>query len=64
MGNSSSWKTRVEKGVPKSPPNYDDTPPSTGVSVKTSGIGESAREHGAGLMDKEACADEDTDEDD
>ena len=52
-------------GVPKSPPTYDDTtPPSAGVSVKTSGVGENARANGAGLMDEDACADEDTDEDD
>lgn len=55
---------RVETGVPKSPPNYNDTPPSAGVSVRTSGVGENARAHGAGLMDEDSCADEDTDEDD
>lgn len=55
---------RAEKGVPKSPPKYGDTPPKAGVSVKTWGAGEGARKHGADLMDEEACADEDDDEDD
>ncbi len=55
---------RVEKGVPKSPKNYEDAPPNASVSVKTLGVGESAQKHGAGLMGEEACADEDTDEDD
>lgn len=55
---------RVKKGIPKSPPTYDDTPPKAGISVKTSGAGEGARKHGAGLMDEETCADEDDDEDD
>ena len=32
--------------------------------MKTSGAGESARKHGAGLTSEEACADEDEDEDD
>ena len=64
MGSSSSWKTRVEKGVPRNPQNYDDTPPNEGVSVKALGVGGSARKHGASLIDEEACADEDTDEDD
>lgn len=64
MGSSSSWKTRVEKGIPKSPSDYDDTSPNAGVGVETSGVGEGARKQGAGLVDAEACADEDTDEDD
>lgn len=55
---------RVEKGVPKRSPRYDDTPPKAGVSVKSPGAGEGARKHSAGLMDEEACADEDDDEDD
>ena len=57
---------RVEKGVPKSPPNeYNDTPPAPGRgAVKTSGAGEGVRKHAAGLPDDEACADDDDDEDD
>ena len=55
---------RVEKGVPRSPPRYDDTPPQAGVGIKTSAAGEGARKHGAGLIDEEASADEDEDEDD
>lgn len=56
---------RVEKGVPESPPNYDDTQTIAGVIVtKTSSAGEGAHRHGAGLMDEEACADEDDEEDD
>ena len=55
---------RVEKGVPRSPPGYDDTPPKASVSIETSGAGESACKHGAGLMDEEDCADEDVDGDD
>ena len=55
---------RVEKGVPKSPPQHDDTLPKSCVSVKTSDAGEGARKHGKGLAVGEACADEDDDEDD
>lgn len=55
---------RVEKGIPRSPPRYDDNHPQASVSIETSGAGEGAREHGTGLMDEEACADEDADEDD
>ena len=55
---------RVEKGVPRSMPRYDDTPPQAGVKIKTSGAGKGARKHGAGLIDEEASADEDKDEDD
>ena len=64
MGSSSSWRMRVEKGVPRSPPRYDETPPKAGVSTETLSAGEGARKHGAGLMDEEACADADEDEDD
>ena len=55
---------RVEKGVPRNPPTYDDTPPEAGVSIETSGAGEGAGKHGAGLMNEETCADENEDEDD
>lgn len=55
---------RVEKGIPRSPPRYDDTPPQASVSIETSGVGEGARKHGAGLMDEEACTDGDVDNDD
>ena len=55
---------RVEKGVPKRSPRYDDTPPKAGVSVRSPSAGEGARKHIAGLMDEKACADEDDDEDD
>lgn len=54
---------RVEKGIPRNPPKYDDTHPQASVSIETSRAGEGAREHGAGLMDEEAGADEDLDED-
>jgi len=54
---------KVEKGVPKSPPKYDDAAPNVG-GVKTSGAGEGAHKHSAALPDEEACADEDDDEDD
>lgn len=63
MGTSSSWKTRVEKGVPRSPPIYDDIPPKAGVSTKSSGAGEGARKHGTGLISEDACDDETEDED-
>lgn len=53
---------RVEKGVPRSPTEYDDTLPRASVSVKTSGAGEGAQKHGPGLTDEEACADEDEDD--
>lgn len=55
---------RVEQGVPMSPSTCDNTPPETGVNMKTSGAGGGARKHGAGLMGGEACAGEDEDEDD
>ena len=55
---------RVEKGVPRSPPRYDDTPPKAGVSTENSGAGEGTRKHGAGLTDEQTCANEDEDEDD
>ena len=52
---------RVEKGVPRSPPRYDVTPPK---NTETSGAGEGPRKYGAGLVDEQTCADEDEDEDD
>ena len=57
---------RVEKGIPKSPPNeYNEISPATAVGVvKTSGAGEGVRKQSAGLSDEEACADDDDDEDD
>ena len=55
---------RVEKGIPRDFPKYNDTPSAGGVVSKTDGAGEGIRKHGAGLMDKEACDDEDEDEDD
>ena len=55
---------RAENGVSKSPLNYDDIHPTAGGFLKTSGAGESARKHGASLIDEEACADEDEDDDD
>ena len=55
---------RVEKGVPRSPPRYDDTPPQAGVSTETLVAGGGACKHGAGLTDEQTCADEDEDEDD
>lgn len=54
---------RVEKGIPKSPLQWNDTASSSNV-VKTSGAGEGACKRSAGLPDEEACADEDDDEDD
>lgn len=65
MGNSSSWKTRVERGVPFDKNNKHETAPDMiGPSNKTSSAGESAKKRGAGLLDEEASADEDDDEDD
>ena len=55
---------RVEKGVSKNSPRYNNTPPESNVSIKTSGAGGGACKHGAGLMNEEACADEVEDEDD
>ena len=62
MGSTSSWKMRVEKGVHKSPPKVNDIPHKAGVSVKPLGAGEGARKHVAGLMDGEACVDDEDDE--
>lgn len=66
MGSTSSWRMRVEKGVPKNAPNeYNETHPTTATGVvKISDAGEGVRKHGAGLSDEEACAEEDEDEDD
>ena len=50
--------------MPRSPRQYDDLPPTVIVNMKTSGASEGARQHGAGPLDEEACADEDEDEDD
>ena len=62
MGNTFSWKMRVEKGVHKSPPKQNDIPPKACISAKPLGAGESARKHVAGLMDEEACVDDEDDE--
>lgn len=63
MGSTSSWKMRVEKGIPRSPPQFNDS--AAGVdAVKITGAGESDYKRSAGLPDEEACADEDDNEDD
>ncbi len=54
---------RVEEGIPKSPPQNNNTPPDI-VVAKTSGAGEGTCKRSAGLPNEEACADEDDDEDD
>jgi len=54
---------RVEKGIPRSPPQFNDS--AAGVdAVKITGAGESDYKRSAGLPDEEACADEDDNEDD
>lgn len=55
MGNFSSWRTRVKKGILKSPPPKNDA---TGT-VETLGAGEGTRKHNVELPDEETCADED-----
>ena len=66
MGSTSSWRMRVEKGIPKNAQNeYYETPSTTATGVvKTLAAGEGVRKRGAGLSDEEACAEEDDDEDD
>ena len=53
---------RVEKGVHKSPPKHNEIPPEACICVKPLSAGESARKHVAGLMDEEACVDDEDDE--
>ena len=60
MGISSSWKNRVEEGVPR---GKDEQRSHANEAVAT-GIGENAGKREAGLPDGEACDDEDDDEDD
>ena len=62
MGNSSSWKTRVEKGVHKSPPKHNHIPSEACICVKPLSAGEGAGEHLAVLTDEEACVDDEVDE--
>ena len=62
MGNSSSLKMRVEKGVHRSPPKHNDIPPEACICVQPLSAGESARKQVAGLTDEEACADDEDDE--
>ena len=62
MGSFSSWRTRVEKGVPKSPNQGSDTASAVNAQVLVV-TGGGARKRGRGL-DEEARANEDDDEDD
>lgn len=61
MGISSSWKNRVEKGVPRGNNNEQR---GNANEALANGVGENAGKRGAGLPDEEACSDEDDDEDD
>ena len=54
---------RVEKGVHKSPPQFNDAAPAVSVQ-KSSVAGEGARKRSAGLPDEEGCVDDDDDDED
>lgn len=58
MGSISSWKMRVETGVPKGPSQYIDTAPAVGTH-KSSVAGEGTRQRSTGLPDEEAYVEDD-----
>lgn len=72
MGTTSSWRTRVEEGIPKNNHNKNNKndfqhSADGDLAVALSGVGKNAaagRRRDAGLPDDEAMSDEDDDEDD
>ena len=65
METSSSWRMRVEKGVPKNT-HQAEVPAAAVESLKSSVAGGGARKRSAGLPclpEEDACADEDDDDD-
>jgi len=65
VANTSSWRMRVEEGIPIDRNiNFESAPATIEDVSKTSSAGKGAKKHGAGLLDEEACAGEEDEDDD